>query len=196
MKIPFELMGIALAALLSENLILVKCMGLGVRVRSLRDPVDAWRTGYCLTLVMVVTALLGWLADNLILVRFGVTYLRTLVFTLLALAVVSGLRKLIAACLPELSRRMDENLASVTTNCAALGVVLLISQRGYALVPALVFAFFGGLGSTVTLVSYASLREEVDLESCPRPFRGVPIHLITMGLMAMAIIGFYGLHVN
>ena len=47
MKIPFELMGIALAALLSENLILVKCMGLGVRVRSLRDPVDAWRTGYC-----------------------------------------------------------------------------------------------------------------------------------------------------
>ena len=145
MKIPFELMGIALAALLSENLILVKCMGLGVRVRSLRDPVDAWRTGYCLTLVMEVTALLGWLADNLVLVRFGVTYLRTLVFTLLALAVVSGLRKLIAACLPELSRRMDENLASVTTNCAALGVVLLISQRGYALVPALVFAFFGGL---------------------------------------------------
>ena len=91
---------------------------------------------------------------------------------------------------------MDENLASVTTNCAALGVVLLISQRGYALVPALVFAFFGGLGSTVTLVSYASLREEVDMESCPRPFRGVPIHLITMGLMAMAMIGFYGLHVN
>ena len=196
MKIPFELAGIALAALLSENFILVKCLGLGVREQALREPKDAFRTGYSLTLVMVVTAMLGWLADNLILVRFSLTYLRTLVFTLLALSVVAGLRRVIRACLPELSRRIDENLASITTNCAALGVVLLISQRGYALVPALVFAFFGGLGSTVTLVSYASLREEVDMESCPRPFRGVPIHLITMGLMAMAMIGFYGLHVN
>lgn len=196
MKIPFELAGIAMTAMLSENLILVRCMGLGTRDKSLQDPLDAWRTGYCLTLVMVLTALLGWLADNLLLVPFGVTYLRTLVFTLLALGVVAGLRRAIAACLPELSRRMDDNLASVATNCAALGVVLLISQRGYALLPALTYAFCGGVGATVTLVSYASLGEEVDMESCPRVFRGVPIRLITLGLMAMAMIGFYGVHVN
>ena len=192
MKIPFELAGIALAALLSENFILVKCLGLGVREQALREPKDAFRTGYSLTLVMVVTALLGWLADNLILVRFSLTYLRTLVFTLLALSVVAGLR----ACLPELSRRIDENLASITTNCAALGVVLLISQRGYGLGAALVFALCGGIGATVVMVSYASLGEEVDMESCPKVFRGVPIRLITMGLMAMAMVGFYGLHLN
>ena len=97
MKIPFELAGIALAALLSENFILVKCLGLGVREQALREPKDAFRTGYSLTLVMVVTALLGWLADNLILVRFSLTYLRTLVFTLLALSVVAGLRRVIRA---------------------------------------------------------------------------------------------------
>lgn len=196
MKIPFELAGIALAALLSENFILVKCLGLGVREQALREPKDAFRTGYSLTLVMVVTALLGWLVDNLILVRFSLTYLRTLVFTLLALSVVAGLRRVIRACLPELSRRIDENLASITTNCAALGVVLLISQRGYGLGAALVFALCGGIGATVVMVSYASLGEEVDMESCPKVFRGVPIRLITMGLMAMAMVGFYGLHLN
>ena len=185
MKIPFELAGIALAALLSENFILVKCLGLGVREQALREPKDAFRTGYSLTLVMVVTALLGWLADNLILVRFSLTYLRTLVFTLLALSVVAGLRRGIRACLP-----------SITTNCAALGVVLLISQRGYGLGAALVFALRGGIGATVVMVSYASLGEEVDMESCPKVFRGVPIRLITMGLMAMAMVGFYGLHLN
>ena len=196
MKIPFELAGIALAALLSENFILVKCLGLGVREQALREPKDAFRTGYSLTLVMVVTALLGWLADNLILVRFSLTYLRTLVFTLLALSVVAGLRRVIRACLPELSRRIDENLASITTNCAALGVVLLISQRSYSLGAALVFALCGGIGATVVMVSYASLGEVVDMESCPKVFRGVPIRLITMGLMAMAMVGFYGLHLN
>lgn len=196
MKIPFELAGIAMMALLSENFILVRCMGMGTRGKSLQDPLDAWRTGYCLTLVMVLTALLGWMADNLVLVPFGVTYLRTLVFTLLALGVVSGLRRVVAACLPELSRRMDDNLASITTNCAALGVILLISQRGYALLPALTYAFCGGVGATVALVSYASLGEEVDMESCPRVFRGVPIRLITLGLMSMAMIGFYGVHFN
>ena len=163
MKIPFELAGIALAALLSENFILVKCLGLGVREQALREPKDAFRTGYSLTLVMVVTALLGWLADNLILVRFSLTYLRTLVFTLLALSVVAGLRRVIRACLPELSRRIDENLASITTNCAALGVVLLISQRSYSLGAALVFALCGGIGATVVKVSDACRGGEVDM---------------------------------
>ena len=194
MKIPFELAGIALAALLSENFILVKCLGLGVREQALREPKDAFRTGYSLTLVMVVTALLGWLADNLILVRFSLTYLRTLVFTLLALSVVAGLRRVIRACLPEfLCIRRESKYCSC---CAALGVVLLISQRSYSLGAALVFALCGGIGATVVMVSYASLGEEVDMESCPKVFRGVPIRLITMGLMAMAMVGFYGLHLN
>ena len=94
------------------------------------------------------------------------------------------------------SSDLDENLASVTTNCAALGSALLVAQRGYSLGSALLFALCGGVGVTLALASFASLQGEVDLDRCPRVFRGAPIQLITAGLMAMALIGFYGLNLD
>ena len=194
--IVLELAGVALAALLSENMVFVSCMGIGTRTRSFQDPVDALRTGYCLTAVMVLGALLSWLADFLVLERFGLQHLRLLFLALLIPGLVSGLRRFIRTCLPALSLRMDGNLAAISTNCAALGSALLISQRGYGLLTALLFALFGGIGTTLALASFASLRQEVDLERCPRCFRGLPIMLITAGLMAMSLVGFYGLHLG
>ena len=194
--IILELAGVALAALLSENLVFVTCMGIGTRRRSFVDPVDALRTGYCLTVVMVLGALLSWLADFLLLERFSWQHFRLLFLSLLIPGLVAGLRAFIRTCLPELSRRMDGNLASISTNCAALGTALLISQRSYSLGSALVFALFGGLGATLALASFASLQQEVDLERCPRFFRGIPIKMITAGLMAMGLMGFYGLHLS
>ena len=79
---------------------------------------------------------------------------------------------------------------------SALGSALLISQRSYSLPAALIFALCGGIGATVALASFAGLQNEVDLESCPRSFRGIPIQLITAGLMAMALVGYYGLHLD
>lgn len=194
MNVIFELLGVALAALLSENFVLVNCMGIGSRTRSFSEPLDAIRTGYCLTAVMVLGALLSWLLDHFLLARFGWEHFRLMTFALLIPAIVEGLRWFIRTCLPELSRRMDGNLAAITSNCAALGTALLISQRSLSLPAGLIFALFGGVGATVALVSFASLRGSVDLECCPRSFRGFPIKLITAGLMAMSLVGFYGLN--
>ena len=133
-----ELAGVALAALLSENFVLVSCMGIGTRLRAFQDPIDALRTGYCLTAVMVLSALLSWLADFLVLTRFGWQHFRLLFLCLLIPGIIAGLRLFVRVCLPELSRRMDDNLASIGTNCAALGCALLISQRSYGLGSALV----------------------------------------------------------
>lgn len=191
-----ELAGVALAALLSENFVLVSCMGIGTRLRAFQDPIDALRTGYCLTAVMVLSALLSWLADFLVLTRFGWQHFRLLFLCLLIPGIITGLRLFVRVCLPELSRRMDDNLASIGTNCAALGCALLISQRSYGLGSALVFALFGGAGATVAMASFASLREEVSFHHCPRCFQGMPILLITAGLMALALVGFYGLHLT
>jgi electron transport complex protein RnfA len=96
--------------------------------------------------------------------------------------------------IPELYRRNNLHLRGVTTNCAALGCVLLVTQRSYGLGSALLFALFGGLGTTVTLANFAHIMGEADLEQCPKCFRGLPIQLITAGLMAMGLVGFYGLH--
>ncbi len=189
-----ELAGVALAALLSENFILVNCMGIGTRRQSFQDPLDALRTGYSLTAVMVLGAFFSWLADFLVITRFGWQHYRLLFLALLIPGLVAGLRLFLRTCLPELSRRMDDNLAAVSTNCAALGSALLIAQRSYGLGSALAFSLFGGIGATVALASFASLREEVSFDHCPKCFRGTPILLLTAGLMALSLVGFYGLH--
>jgi len=191
-----DLAGVALAALLSENFILVNCMGIGTRVESFRDPMDALRSGSCLTVVMVLSALVSWLLDFALLSRFGLQYLRLLVLALLIPGLVALLRTFLRHCLPELSRRVDENLKSISTNAAALGSALLVVQRSYSLSAALLFALFGGLGATLALASFASLREEVDFDRCPRCFRGIPILFLTAGLMGLALVGFYGLHLD
>ena len=196
MNTVLELTGVALAALLSENLVLVSCMGIGTHRESFQDPREAIRTGLCLTLVMVLGVLGGWLLNFLVLLRFGLTYFQVLAFALLIPGLVAGLRKFFKVCIPELSRRTDENLASISTNCAALGSALLVAQRSYGLDSALIFALCGGIGATLALASFASLQKEVDLNRCPKAFRGVPIQLITAGLMAMALLGYYGLYLG
>lgn len=196
MNTALELAGVALAALLSENLVLVSCMGIGTHRESFQDPREAIRTGLCLTLVMLLGVLGGWLLNFFILTRFGLAYFQVLAFALLIPALVAGLRRFFRVCIPELSRRVDENLASISTNCAALGSALLVAQRSYSLSSALIFALCGGIGATLALSSFASLQKEVDLNRCPRAFRGVPIQLITAGLMAMALVGYYGLYLG
>ena len=196
MNTVMELTAVALAALLSENMVLVSCMGIGTHQKSFQDSREAIRTGLCLTLVMVLGVLGGWLLNFLVLLRFGLTYFQVLAFALLIPGLVAGLRKFFKVCIPELSRRTDENLASISTNCAALGSALLVAQRSYGLDSALIFALCGGIGATLALASFASLQKEVDLNRCPRSFRGVPIQLITAGLMAMALVGYYGLYLE
>lgn len=196
MNTVMELTAVALAALLSENMVLVSCMGIGTHEKSFQEPREAIRTGCCLTVVMILGALGAWLLNYLVLLRYGLTHFQVLAFALLVPGLVAALRKFLRACIPELSRRADDNLASISTNCAALGTALLVSQRSYGLTSALVFALCGGVGATLALASFASLQKEVDLNRCPRSFRGVPIQLITAGLMAMALVGYYGLYLE
>ena len=145
---------------------------------------------------MVLSTLTAWLVNYYILERFGWQHFRLMVYALLIPTLVTLLRLLLRGFLPELSRRVDENMAAISSNCAALGTALLITQRSYSLGNALIYALCAGLGATVALASFASLREDIRCDRCPRCFRGIPIQLITAGLMAMSLVGFYGLHLD
>ena len=191
-----EVMGVALTALLAENFVLVSCMGIGSRTKALADPKDALRTGNCLTMVMVISAVLAWVIDVGVLTRYGLQYYRTFIYALLVPSVVWLLSRFFKYFIPELYRRNREHLGAVTTNGAALGCVLLVALRSYGLVESVVFALCGGIGTTVVLANFAHLQSEADLDQCPKSFRGFPIQLITMGLMAMGLVGFYGLHIH
>ena len=191
-----HLTGVALAALLSENFVLVNCAGIGTRTRAFSDPREARRTGTSVMLVMILTVLLTWFVDMLIMQNLICEHFRLLIFTLITLGVVSGLRLFLKLFVPALSDRLDDSLASLTSNGSALGAALMVSARGYELDQALTFAFFGGLGVLLVLLSFSGLRDSVHFRSCPAPFRSIPITLITAALMALSLFGFYGLHVG
>ena len=191
-----HLMGVALSALLSENFILVNCMGIGTQIQAFREPRQAFRTGLSVLLAMVSTVFSTWIADMFVLRHYNLEYLRLMTFTLLSLGSVALIRLALHTFLPELSIRLDSSLAATSSNCAALGAALLSSTRGYMLDQALMFAFCGGLGVLLVLVSFAGLREAVGFVDCPKAFRGIPIKLITAALMALALLGFYGLHLE
>ena len=191
-----ELMGVALTALLAENFVLVTSMGIGTRLRAFKDPKDALRTGWCLTVVMVLSSICAWCIDVGILTRFGLTYYRTFIFAIMVPALVWCVRQFLRFCVPELYRRKNLHLGAVTTNCAALGCVLLVALRSYGFIESVIFALCGGLGATVVLANFAHLLGEADLGNCPKCFRGMPIELITLGLMSMGLVGFYGLHIG
>ena len=191
-----QLTAIALAALLSENFILVTCMGIGTRTEAFHAPREARRTGTSVLLTMMLSVFLTWLADNLVLRHFGWEHMRLMTFTLLALSSTALLRLFFRTFLPGMATRLDDSLAAMSTNCAALGASLLTSIRGYELDQALTFALFGGLGVLLCLLCFSGLQDAVDFEECPKVFRGAPIMLITAGLMALALVGFYGLHIT
>lgn len=190
-----ELTALILAALLSENFIMVHCMAIGTRSRAFRDPREGWRTGLSLTLVMVAAAMLSRGIDML-LVRLGMDHLRLLAFSLLVPAVSVALRRLLHMVSPDLFLRLEGPLRAVSSNAAALGAVLLASQRGYDLGQTFAFTLFGGAGATLVMMSFAGLGEEVSFDSCPKAFRGTPILFITGGLMALAFMGYYGLNMG
>ena len=187
-----QLAGVALAALLSENFILVNCLGIGTRVEAFHSTTAARRTGLSLTLAMVVTVFFTWCADFLVLRHFGWVYLRTLVFSLIALLTVFLLRKA-ARLWPELSHRIDADLASVSTNCAVLGVALTNVQKSYSFIQSVVNGIGISVGFTIAIIMLAGIREKIEHNDVPYSFQGSPIVLITSGLMAIAFFGFSGL---
>ena len=191
-----HLTGVALAALLSENFVLVNCVGIGAHTATFTSPREARRTGGCVMMVMLLTVLFTWLVDTYIMEHLLCEHFRLLIFTLISLGCVAGLRLFFRLFVPAMSQRVDATLASLSTNGSALAAALMVSSRGYELGQALTFAFFAGLGVLLVLLSFSGLRDSVRYDLCPAPFRGIPIKLITAALMALSLVGFYGLHIG
>lgn len=190
-----QIMGLALTALLAENLVLVYCMGMGTNQNAFLDPTEGRRVGTALTLVMVVAGVLSRWVDTM-LTNFHLDYLCLLAFALLVPTVSAVLGWILKCFLPELSHRLAEPIRTAFGNAAVLGTILLASQRNYTVQQTLIFTLVGGIGLTVVLTCFAGLREEVHMDRCPKAFQGLPIMLITGGLMALALVGYYGLNIG
>ena len=187
------LLGILLSAVLTENFILVKFYGICPFMGVSKKIDTALGMGMAVTFVMALASA-ACFAANLML---GETYayMQTVVFILVIASIVQVVEMFLKKSVPALYKALGVFLPLITTNCAVLGVVLVNVQEGYDFLQSVINGAAGGIGFTVAIVLFASIRERVDKTDCPKAFKGVPITLIAAGLLALAFMGFSGLKI-
>ena len=188
------ILGIILSAILSENFILVKFYGICPFMGVSKKIDTALGMGMAVTFVMAIASAACY-AVNVLLVKLSLDYLQTVAFILVIAAIVQVVEMFLKKSVPALYKALGVYLPLITTNCAVLGVVLVNVQKGYNFLLSVVNGAAGGLGFTVAIVLFASVRERVNRADCPACFKGFPIALISAGLLALAFMGFSGLKV-
>ena len=190
-----EILGIMIAALLSQNFILVKFYGICPFMGVSKKIDTALGMGMAVTFVMALASAACY-AINLVLVALGLEYMQTVVFILAIASIVQVVEMFLKKAVPALYKALGVFLPLITTNCAVLGVVLVNVQEGYNFLFSVLNGAAGGLGFTVAIVLFASIRERVNKADCPESFKGYPLALIAAGMLALAFMGFSGLSIS
>ena len=186
--------GILIAALLSENFILVKFYGICPFMGVSKKIDTALGMGMAVTFVMALASAACY-AVNLLLIKLNVTYMQTVAFILVIASIVQVVEMFLKKAVPALYKALGVFLPLITTNCAVLGVVLVNVQNNYSFLISVINGAAGGLGFTLAIVLFASLRERVDKAESPASFEGYPLALIAAGFLALAFMGFSGLSI-
>ena len=189
------ILGILIAALLSENFILVKFYGICPFMGVSKKIDTALGMGMAVTFVMALASAACWLVNEYMLVPLNLGYMQTVAFILVIASIVQVVEMFLKKAVPALYKALGVFLPLITTNCAVLGVVLVNVQEGYNFLISVINGAAGGLGFTLAIVIFASVRERVDKAEPPQSFKGFPIALIAAGLLALAFTGFSGLKI-
>ena len=190
-----EIVGILMAAILSQNYILVKFYGICPFMGVSKKIDTALGMGAAVTFVMALASGLCW-AVNWLLVELELQYMQTVAFILAIASIVQMVEMFLKKMVPALYKALGVFLPLITTNCAVLGVVLVNVQEGYNFPISVFNGAAGGLGFTIAIVLFASIRERVDKANPPECFKGFPIALIAAGLLALGFMGFSGLSIT
>ena len=188
-----SLLGILLSAILTENFILVKFYGICPLMGVSKKTDTALGMGMAVTFVMGIAAAATWAVNSFVLVPLELEYMQTVAFILVIASIVQVVEMFLKKTVPALYEALGIYLPLITTNCAVLGVALVNVQEGYDFLLSLINGVCGGLGFTLAIVLFASIRERTDKSDCPAPFKGMPIALLSAGLLALAFMGFSGL---
>ena len=190
-----SLLSIAIGAILVNNFILSQFLGICPFMGVSRKMDTALGMGAAVTFVMGVASAVTY-AVNLLLVKLGLGYMQTVAYILVIAALVQFIEMFLQKVMPALYSALGIYLPLITTNCAVLGVALQNTQNGYNFIESVVYGITGGLGFTLAIFLFASVRERLDSSSdCPKCFEGFPLALMAAGLIALAFMGFQGLKV-
>lgn len=190
-----ELISLALAAILAENFILVKFLGICPFLGVSKKTDTALGMGLAVVFVMGLSSMVTWLVNEFLLLPLHLEYMQTVAFILVIAALVQFVELFLKRFVPTLYTALGIYLPLITTNCAVLGAALLNVQNERNFLTSTAFGVFSGLGFTLAIVLFASVRERLEYAKFPKCFQGFPQALITAGLIAMAFMGFSGLQV-
>ena len=149
--------------------------------------------GAAVTFVMALSSVVAWLIQEYILVPFGIEYMQTIVFILVIAALVQMVEIVLKKVSPSLYQALGIFLPLITTNCAVLGVAILMIQKEFDLLQSFVYSVSTAVGFAIALVLFAGIRERLELDGVPAAMKGVPVALIVAAILAMAFMGFSGL---
>ena len=188
----FKLLSITLGAILANNFIFSQFLGCCPFLGVSKKVDTAVGMGVAVTFVMGLASAFCYLV-NLILVPLHLEFMQTVAFILVIAGLVQFVEMFLKKNIPTLYTALGVYLPLITTNCAVLGVAILMIQKEFNLLQSVTYSVATALGFALALVLFAGIRERLEFEEVPKAFRGVPIALITAGILAMAFMGFSGL---
>ena len=188
-----ELILLIISAAIVNNVVLSKFLGLCPFLGVSKKVETAGGMGAAVIFVITIASLVTSLIYKFILATLGLTYLQTIVFILVIAALVQFVEMFLKKSMPALYESLGVYLPLITTNCAVLGVALNSVQYGYNILQSVVYGFGISVGFTIAIVILAGIREKMEYNDIPESWQGMPIVMVTAGLMSIAFFGFSGI---
>ena len=183
---------IFITAVFVNNVVLAQFLGICPFLGVSKKISTAAGMGAAVTFVLTLATLVTFLVQKYILDAYGLAYLQTIAFILIIAALVQMVEIILKKVSPSLYQALGVFLPLITTNCCILGVAILVIQKDYDLVQGLIYAISTAIGFALAMIVFAGLREQLSMVKLPKAMDGMPIALVTAGLLAMAFMGFSG----
>ncbi|WP_324825331.1 electron transport complex subunit RsxA [Sinanaerobacter sp. ZZT-01] len=188
-----EMLIIILGAVLANNFVLVKFLGICPFLGVSKKLDSAFGMSCAVIFVMVLATAATWPIQTLLLAPKGIGYLQTIVFILVIAALVQLVEIILKKYVPALHKSLGVFLPLITTNCAVLGVCVLNIDEEYTFLQSLVNAFGAGLGFLLAMVLFSGIRQRIEFNDYPESFKGVPSVLIAASILSLSFMGFSGM---
>jgi len=188
-----ELIGIIIVAIFVNNVVFSQFLGICPFLGVSKKVDTAIGMGMAVTFVLTIATIVTFLLQKGILEPFGLEYLQTISFILVIAALVQMVEIVLKKISPALYQALGVYLPLITTNCVILGVAILVIQKDYNLLESVIYAVATAIGYAMALIIFSSIREQMALTKIPKAMQGIPIALITAGIIAMAFMGFSGI---
>jgi len=187
---------IIVTAIFINNIVLAQFLGICPFLGVSKRTDSALGMGAAVTFVITMATLVTWCLQSYVLNPLNLQFLQTILFILVIAALVQMLEIIIKKIAPALYMALGVFLPLITTNCAVLGVAILVVQKGFTLGESLAYAVSTSIGFALAMWIFAGIREQIALTSVPKNMKGVPLALVSAGILAMAFMGFSGIKIG